>query len=304
MSDEQPGVPGHRREAQHRQAQLLRTALGVVELGDRCPVLPHHAQRRMHRVAVLGVLQGDQRPVVRQVPDARRLAVPVDLGGRSPGPYEMDRRPVLIGRPADHRRPVPPDREPRRVRGLEPRGRGLVRRPSAPIAAVERLTHPHPELVAVGVVEPPDRLAVRRQYPVRRAVRPVGDLSLLPGRPVPCVQLVRPRRVGDEQRTVRCVLRPVGQRHPGRPEALLPLRNGVGRQCRNGIGRRASDLSHAPILRRGPDTRPVSSAACGQLPGRPAGRGVARAVPLTACQGVVGAGVGPARSQPGSGRRR
>ncbi len=245
MPDQQPGVPGHRREAQHRQAQLLRTALGVVELGDRRPVRPHHAQRRMHRVAVLGVLQGDQRPVVRQVPDARRLAVPVDLDGRSPGAYDMDRRPVLIGRPADHRRPVPPDREPRRVRGFEPGSRGLVRRPSAP-TTVERLAHPHPELVAVGVVEPPDRLAVRRQYPVRRPVRPVGDLPLLPGRPVPRVQLVRPRRVGDEQRTVRRVLRPVGQRHPGRPEALLPLRNGFGRRRRNGIGRRASDLSHAP----------------------------------------------------------
>ena len=35
MADEQPGVPVDRGEAQHLQAQLLRAALGVVQLGDR-----------------------------------------------------------------------------------------------------------------------------------------------------------------------------------------------------------------------------------------------------------------------------
>ncbi len=218
---EEPGVTGHRREAQHGEPQLLGAALGVVQLGHHGAVRAHHAEGGVHGVAVLGVLQGDERPVVRQVPDPGGLPVPVDLDRFTAGrPYEMDGGSVLVGGAADHGGAVAPDGEARRIRGGEARGGGLV------LSAAERLAHPYTELVAIGVAEPPDCLAVRRQHPVGGPVGPVGHLALPSARPVPGVQLVGPGRVGHEEGAVRRVLGPVGQGHPGRAEPLLPLRHG------------------------------------------------------------------------------
>lgn len=248
MPDEEPGVPVHRSEAQDFQSQLLRTALGVVELGDRRPVGPHHAQRRMHGVPVLRVLDGDEAAVVREVADAGRLAVPVDLLGRAAAADDMDRRAVLVrGAAHDRRRAVPPDGQARRVRGFEPVHRGDV------FAPAEGLAQPDPELVPVLVAEPPDPLAVGGQEAVRRPVRPVRRSALLARRPVPRVQLVRPRRVRHEQRAVRRVLRPVGQGHPRRTEALLPVRHGsAARPARGPVA-----LSHGPIVPPSADNPPV-----------------------------------------------
>ena len=157
-----PRRPGRSRAPPGR---ARRAALGVVELRDRRAVHPQHPHRRVHRVTVLGVLDRDQRSVVREIADARRLAVPVDLDGVLAGPADIDRRAVLVRRPADDRRPpVPAEREPRRDRrgrAREPRAR-RARRPRRPPPR-ERLAPPDPELVAVLVVEPPDPLAVRRQ---------------------------------------------------------------------------------------------------------------------------------------------
>ncbi len=197
VPDEQPGVARHGREAQHLQAELLGAAAGVVQLGDRRAVGAHHAQRGVHRVPVLRVLHGDQRAVVGEVADARRLAVPVQLHRRLARTHQVDRRAVLVGGAADDRRAaVAAEGEARRVRGVQARGGQLV------LAAGETLPAPDAELVAVLVVEPPDPLAVRGEHPVRRAVRPVRHLALLTGGPVPGVQLVRPCRVRHEQGTV------------------------------------------------------------------------------------------------------
>ena len=109
----------------------------------------------------------------------------------------MDRR-SRPRRSSGRRPPCRPARSPARpgTRASSPGAAG------SSVTAAEGLPHPDPELVAVGVREPPDPLAVRRQHAVRRPVRPVRDLPLLAGRPVPGVQLVRPRRVRDEQGAV------------------------------------------------------------------------------------------------------
>ena len=156
---------------------------------------------------------------MREIADARRLAVPVDLHRRLPGPYDMDRRALLVRGAPDDRRPVPADRQPARIRGGEARSGRLIG------AALERLPHPDAELVPVGVREPPDPPAVRRQRPVRRAVRTVRGLPLPAGCPVPRVQLEGAGGVRDEQGTVRGVLGPVRQPDPRCTEALLPVRH-------------------------------------------------------------------------------
>ncbi|CAM5610919.1 hypothetical protein SALBM311S_05971 [Streptomyces alboniger] len=257
VADQQPGVAVHRSEAEDLQAEFLGAALGVVEVGDRCAVGAHDAQRRVHRVAVLGVLDGDQRAVVREVADARGLAVAVDLHGLLAEAGDMDRRAVLVGGAAhDRGTAVPGEGQSRRVRRLQAR-RGEVVRP-----ALEGLTAPDPELVAVLVVEPPHPPAVRGEHAVRRAVRPVGHLALLTRRSVPGVQLVGPRRVRHEQGAVRRVLRPVGQGHPGRPEALLPVRH--VRHVLVPLGRGGPlALSHDPILPAPTDNAPTGPPACG-----------------------------------------
>src|SRR5690606_34652525 len=132
-------------------------------------------------------LHGDQRAVVGEVTDARRLAVAVDLHRLLPGAHQVDGGAVLVRGAADDRRAaVPAQGETRGVGGVEARRGELV------LAALEALTAPDAELVAVLVVEPPDPLTVRREHAVRGAVGPMGHLSLLTGRPVPGIQLVRP----------------------------------------------------------------------------------------------------------------
>ncbi len=248
MADEETRVAVDRGEAEDLQAQLLGAALGVVQVGDRRAVRAQDAQRGVHRVAVLRVLDGDQRTVVREVADAGRLAVPVDQRGLVTGAGEVDRRTVLVRGAAHHRRSaVAGQGHPCRIGRFEARYRRFVG------AALEGLAAPDAELVAVLVVEPPDPLPVRGEHTVRRAVRPVRDLALLARRTVPGVQLIRPRRVRHEQGTVGCVLRPVGQGHAGRPEALLPVRCVLGPVA----------LSHGPILPAHDDIALAGSSACG-----------------------------------------
>src|SRR5690606_20464953 len=101
-----------------------------------------------------------------------------------PGAHQVDGGAVLVRGAADDRRAaVPAQGETRGVGGVEARRGELV------LAALEALTAPDAELVAVLVVEPPDPLTVRREHAVRGAVGPMGHLSLLTGRPVPGIQL-------------------------------------------------------------------------------------------------------------------
>ena len=266
VADEQARVAVDGGEAEDLQAQLAGAALGVVEVGDRGAVRAQDAQRRVHRVAVLGVLDGDERAVVGEVADAGRLAVAVDLHRVLAGAHEVDGRAVLVrGTAHDRRTPVTAEGETGRIGGVQAPGGRFVR------AAREGLAAPHAELVAVLVVEPPDPRAVRGQHAVRRAVGPVRHLALLARRPVPGVQLVRPGRVRDEQGAVRRVLRPVGQGHPGRPKALLPVRHPLlpSRLYRLLVlvpliprGGPVA-LSHGPILPAPADNSPTRSPACG-----------------------------------------
>src|SRR5690606_6769085 len=81
---------------------------------------------------------------------------------------------------------------------------------------------PHPELVAVGVGEPPHPFAGRVDGADPGAVRPVGHLALRPGVTVPRVDLPCSADVGSVDAAARRVPGPAGQAHPGGPEARLP----------------------------------------------------------------------------------
>ena len=93
--------------------------------------------------------------------------------------------------------------------------------------------------------------AWRRSVPLR----PVGDLAVGVGRPVPGVDLAHAARVGEVDVAVRRVAGPVGPRHAGRgeprPPALLALRR---RRGARGPGR-PGVRSHRPIM-PGPAARP------------------------------------------------
>jgi len=126
----------------------------------------------------------------------------------------MDRRAVVGGAADDGEAAA--DLEPGRVGRGHAGGRVDVR------TAGERLTHPDAELVAVGVGEPPHLFAVRGQRAVAGPVRPVGHLAAFAGGAVPGVQLEGAGGVADVEAPVGGVRRPVGQRDPGGPQALLP----------------------------------------------------------------------------------
>ena len=241
---QQPGVAGHRREGQ--RGQPLARAVGLV--GDRGdgPVggEPHHAHRRVARVAVLGVPDREQRLVLRQRPDVRVLRMRVhDLGpaavARDPDPAAVvGRRPDGDDRPADL--------QPGGVPVVNAGDRRLWRRVFG--SAGERLRDPVPELVAVGVGEPPHRRAVRREGGRVRAAASVGDAAVGVGRPVPHVDLGGAARVRRIDAALRRIPRPPRSRHPRggepRPPPSLPLV--VGEEP-VGDGRgRVGGVSHAP----------------------------------------------------------
>ncbi len=188
-------------------------AFAVVALPDDLAVHGEHAQRPVAGVAVLGVLEHQQPLVARHAGEVGVVLAGVEDSGR-PISHDVDARPV-VGRAADDD-DVPADLEPCRVGSRDP-GRGLDVG-----AAPERLLLPDAELVPVGVVEPPDLLAVRGQRTVAGAVRTVGDLPVHVGVTVPGVELEGAGRVRDVEAAGGRVLGPVGQGDAGGSEALLP----------------------------------------------------------------------------------
>ena len=170
-----------------------------------------------------------------------------------PSSLDRERRPV-VGRPADGDR-APAEVEPGRVAAAAaPETAGSAD------AAVERLADPHPELVAVGVVEPPDRGAVGARRAVACAVRPVGDLPVGVGGPVPGVDLPGAGGVRRVDAVIRGVPRPVGHRDArGRePAAPAVLDGGVGEQ---GVRDLRSRVLAAVRRRRGHDPNPARRCA-------------------------------------------
>jgi hypothetical protein len=103
---------------------------------------------------------------------------------------------------------------------------GLLR--LAALGRGERLADPGAELVAVGVVEPPDPLAVRGRRGVQGAVGPVGDAPVLVRRAVPGVHLPDTAGVGDVDVGFGGVAGPLGHGDARGVEAGAPAGFGFG----------------------------------------------------------------------------
>ncbi len=228
----------------------------VPQVGHRRAVRPNEPERGMPVVAVLGVLEADQRPVEADVGDAGVLLRGVDPFGRrrraaratrafgTSSAEPPDLGAVVVAAP-DVGGAVPPEGQAGRVAGRQ-RGGCRLRR----AGAVERLGLPHPELVAVGVGEPPDRAAVEGDVEHPRALRPAGELTRgSPGRPG--VDLPGAGAVAAEHAGLRRVPGPVRQGDPRRPEPLLP--HGQGRPVVGGHG----DGGHGDMVPNPTDTRRV-----------------------------------------------
>ena len=206
-----------------RKASRVQTQPGTVrQLADELPVRVHDAQLRVARVAVLGVMDADQPLVVRRV--------------RRPTPPRRARRSAAAARPhaergSSSRRPSTGRPRPsndrcsgrRRTRGPSS-GRRLVR-----LAAAEGLDHPATELIAVGVVEPPD--PARRTDRARPGSCPPSDRSPGGVRRTPCPTRRAPTcRDGSSRRAVdRARRRPIREescavREIGAAMVLQPYR--------------------------------------------------------------------------------
>ena len=123
VPDQQPPVVGQRTELQGVQA----AALAVPLLGDDGRLVlggvggAEHPQRRVARVAVLGVRDDEQLVVAGEGVDRRRVGVPVDHPGGAAGGREPQLA-AVVGRPADrHQRAA--HLQPGRDRPARPRGR-------------------------------------------------------------------------------------------------------------------------------------------------------------------------------------
>lgn len=216
VQHEQPRVSGDRRELQRVQALPLAVPL----LGDgREPVGGVDADGRVPGVTVLGVRDREQPFVAGQRGDTGVVLARVEPLGLAVGVHEQ--LAAVVGRDADRGEAVP-DFEARRVAVVHVGQRGFGG------TTGEGLALPGPELVAVGVVEPPDRRAVGRGGGVHRAVGAVGDLAVLTRRAVPRVDLPDAAGVRHVDVRVGCVERPVRHRHARRVEAGAPAGLGLG----------------------------------------------------------------------------
>ena len=190
---------------------------------------PEDPQGRVARVAVLGVGHDQQLVVPGECVDRRRVGVPVDHPGGPAGRREPQLA-AVVGRAADR---------DQRAADLEPGGVGRfdLRDGDGVRAAREGLRVPDAELVAVGVGEPPDGLAVRAERAHQRPVGAVGHLAALVGLAVPGVLLDDAADVGGVEAAVRGVVRPLRQGHPRGAEACLPAGGDLGgKNCGGGGG--------------------------------------------------------------------
>ena len=183
----------------------------------------------MDEVAVLRVLEAEQRPVRREgaaeeaglvrAPEAKGLGRAVELARGCAVERHVHREPVAVADAGDD--------DSRRLReALVPAVRDALEERSR-LAARERLDEPLPGLVAGLVLEPEDALAVERRRAVEQADGVVRDLPARVVREIPRVHLPHAglvRRVHDPVGGVR---RPLREEPERRAEASLPGRRFV-----------------------------------------------------------------------------
>ena len=181
------------------------------------------AQRRVDQVAVLGVLEAEERAVRRERAaqaavlgggEVHRLLRAMDLARWASVERYVDREPVAV---AD------PDRDdPRALGQAAVPAVGNALEEGLRLTAVERLDEPAAGFVPGLVLEPQHTLAVERRGSGEDADRMIRHLAPLPGREVPCVHLPDARLVGRVHEPVGSGWRPLGQEGHRRAEALLP----------------------------------------------------------------------------------
>src|SRR5919199_1371585 len=177
------------------------------------------AQRRMQQVAVLGVLQAEERAVGGEAAAeeaAWALADPDEVGravelAHVAAARDIDREAVAVANARG-------DDAGRLRQAVAPAVRHAVEERSA-LAAGERLEEPEAGLVTRLVVEPEDALAVQRRQPVDDADAALSHLAPLPRRRVPRVQLPDARLARGVRAALGCVRRPLRQERDRRAEA-------------------------------------------------------------------------------------
>ncbi len=227
-------------ERQSRLARNGRPALRVqrharVHLlahGRSCPRIDD-AKGGMDEVAVLGVLETEERPIGRETATEKALA----------GAADENR----LRRLMDHSRLVSVERDVDCEAVLvAQRGRDDARRlcqPAAPalrhavqkrprLTACEWLDKPLPGLRPRLVVEPQDALAVERGGAVGDADCMIGDAPSLAGGDVPCVHLPDTGLVRGVHGSLGCQRRPLGQEGDRHMKAPLPGRHDLSRAHR------------------------------------------------------------------------
>ena len=102
-------------------------------------------------------------------------------------------------------------------------GAAQLLRGDARWSAVKALDDPATELVAVGVVEPPDGLPVGRDDAGHGPLASIGYLPALPGGAIPGVDLPAAGLVRAVDEAVRRVVRPLGQDHARSTKSAAPL---------------------------------------------------------------------------------
>ena len=254
------------------EAERVRPLPGPSDFSRPCARRPpQHAHARVAGVAVLGVADREQRSRPRRAPPTpASSAVAVDDRGGPSARRPRSAVPSSVEGPTgDGRRPTS---RPGGVAGLDA---GAARGGSGAPPA-NGSVDPAPELVAVGVGEPPDRRAVGGEGGGIGAAGPVGDLAVQVGGAVPDVDLGGAAGVGGVEAAVRGVAGPAGPRHPGRGEPGAPAvlassskrRSGTGATGWAGTPRSCRTMSNGRPGRPRLRTPPVRVAPAGWCRGR------------------------------------
>ena len=183
----QPLVARHRRPALRHQRHAV-----VRQLADRSPgARIDDLERRMDQVAVLGVLQAQERAVGRQrssqesgfvdAAEANGLGRAVDLARSGSVERDIHAESVWLADPRG-------DDARRLSQTLVPAVRDALEQPCR-LSAGERLYEPASRFGAGLVLKPEDALSVERWRAVDHANLVVRDLTTRAGVPVPCVHL-------------------------------------------------------------------------------------------------------------------
>ena len=164
---------------------------------------------------MFAVRDRDERLVAREIGHVRGLPMRVDELRRRVVVEHIDGGP-LLGAGAAENGEARAEGEPGAVRGRE------VLRDRLAAPARERLTHPVAELVALGVVEPPDVRPVRiepARDPIAGALGAVGHLAMGTAAAVPRIDLETSVGVREIEEPIRVV---AGPRRKSEPRRAVP----------------------------------------------------------------------------------